>query len=239
MYLMYSNLIICNIFTIIQPIYLLENVMIQILVLYTIYILYINSNIYYTLLYIFSLIIMFGLFICMYQLDLFTGFLWITEFTIIFIAIILLLYLNIDGLKLKFNNNIILYNLPIIFILLNIFNSINYMEIELFTQIELHNFNYYDDFYEAFNNNNQNDFVALIISLYLLNSIEFIIIGLLLLLGSLVCVNLYKSNKNCSIIKQSSMLDIFNFFKDFIDFSFIRKQNLNEQNNKISSIRFF
>ncbi len=82
-----------------------------------------------------------------------------------------------------------------------------------------------------------NDFTPLTLSYYSINSIEFIIIGLLLLLGSVACVNLYKSNKNFTIIKQSNILNMFDFFKDFINFSFLRKQDLNNQTNINSSIR--
>jgi hypothetical protein len=82
-----------------------------------------------------------------------------------------------------------------------------------------------------------NDFTALTISYYIINSIEFLSIGLLLLIGSVVCVNLYKSNKNFSVIKQSNILSVFDFFKDFINFTFIRKQDLNKQTMKTSSLR--
>jgi hypothetical protein len=82
-----------------------------------------------------------------------------------------------------------------------------------------------------------NDFTPLTLSYYSINSAEFIIIGLLLLLGSVACVNLYKSNKNYTIVKQSNLLNMFDFFKDFINFSFIRKQDLNNQTSLNPSLR--
>lgn len=240
----YSNLInlnfyLLNIIDLITPLFFIENFIIQFFILYLLYLIIVNNNLYYLLLYVFLEIVLFGLFICLYQLELFTGFLWVAEFTIIFIAVVLLFYLNVDGLHLKFNNNLnnILYFIPIIFIFLLFYNLDIYFELENFLPIEFNNIDYYDDYYEALNNNIMNDFTPLTLSYYSINSIEFIIIGLLLLLGSVACVNLYKSNKNFTIIKQSNVLEMFNFFKDFINFSFLRKQDLNNQTNFNPSLR--
>lgn len=241
---LFSNLItfnyyIINIIDLITPIFFLENFIIQFFILYLMYLIIVNNNLYYVLLYVFIEIVLFGLFICLYQLELFTGFLWVAEFTIIFIAVILLFYLNVDGLHLKYNNNInnILYFLPTIILFLLFFNIDYFSELELYLPLELNYIDYYDDYYEALNNSIMNDFTPLTLSYYSINSIEFIIIGLLLLLGSVACVNLYKSNKNFTIIKQSNILNMFDFFKDFINFSFLRKQDLNNQTNINPSIR--
>lgn len=241
---LFSNLItfnyyIINIIDLITPIFFLENFIIQFFILYLLYLIIVNNNLYYTLLYVFIEIVLFGLFICLYQLELFTGFLWVAEFTIIFIAVVLLFYLNVDGLHLKYNNNInnILYFLPSIILFLIFFNIDYFSELELYLPLELNYIDYYDDYYEALNNSIMNDFTPLTLSYYSINSIEFIIIGLLLLLGSVACVNLYKSNKNFTIIKQSNVLNMFDFFKDFINFSFLRKQDLNNQTNINPSLR--
>lgn len=241
---LFSNLItfnyyIINIIDLITPIFFLENFIIQFFILYLMYLIIVNNNLYYVLLYVFIEIVLFGLFICLYQLELFTGFLWVAEFTIIFIAVVLLFYLNVDGLHLKYNNNInnILYFLPTIILFLLFFNIDYFSELELYLPLELNYIDYYDDYYEALNNSIMNDFTPLTLSYYSINSIEFIIIGLLLLLGSVACVNLYKSNKNFTIIKQSNILNMFDFFKDFINFSFLRKQDLNNQTNINPSIR--
>lgn len=241
---LFSNLItfnyyIINIIDLITPIFFLENFIIQFFILYLLYLIIVNNNLYYTLLYVFIEIVLFGLFICLYQLELFTGFLWVAEFTIIFIAVVLLFYLNVDGLHLKYNNNInnILYFLPSIILFLIFFNIDYFSELELYLPLELNYIDYYDDYYEALNNSIMNDFTPLTLSYYSINSIEFIIIGLLLLLGSVACVNLYKSNKNFTIIKQSNILNMFDFFKDFINFSFLKKQDLNNQTNINPSLR--
>ena len=221
------------------PIFFFENLIIQFFILYLIYLILVNNNLYYTLLYVFIEIVLCGIFICLYQLELFTGFLWVAEFTIIFISIILLFYLNVDGLHLKYNVNInsLYYYIPTTLIFLLYYNLDLFTEIELYLPIELNSIDFFDNYYESFNNNSLNDFTALTISYYLINSFEFLVIGFILLVGSVICVNLYKSNKNYSIIKQSTVLNMFDFFKDFINFTFIRKQDLNKQTNSTVSLR--
>jgi len=59
-------------------------------------------------------------------------------------------------------------------------------------------FNYIDiweDYYEAIANSNMNDFLLMFISYYTVNSIEFLLVGFLLLIGSIVCVQLNKAQK--------------------------------------------
>lgn len=224
---------------ILTPLFFIENLILQFFILYLVYLLIVNNNLYYILLYVFIEIIFCGVFICLYQLELFTGFLWVAEFTIIFIAVVLLFYLNIDGLNLKYNINInnILYFVPSLFIFLLYYNFDLFTELELFIPLELNYLDFYDNYYEALNNNILNDFTALTISYYLINSAEFLSIGLLLLVGSVACVNLYKSNKNYAISKQANILSTFDFFKDFINFTFIRKQDLNKQTSTNASLR--
>nr|YP_010411984.1 NADH dehydrogenase subunit 6 [Tetrahymena rostrata]QBI37952.1 Ymf62 [Tetrahymena rostrata]URP31144.1 NADH dehydrogenase subunit 6 [Tetrahymena rostrata] len=239
----FSNIIVFNNFIIslvdiLTPIFFIENFILQFFIIYILYLLVVNNNLYYVLLYVFLEIVFFGLFICLYQLELFTGFLWVAEFTIIFISVVLLFYLNVGGLHLKYNNiNNLFYYLPSIVLFL-LFYCLDFLsELELYLPIEFNYMDFYDDYYESFNNTNMNDFIPLTLSYYSVNGIEFILIGLLLLLGSVACVNLYKSNKNFSIIKQSNLLNMFNFFKDFINFSFLRKQDLNYQTNFKPSLR--
>lgn len=224
---------------ILTPLFFIENLILQFFTLYLIYLLVVNNNLYYILLYVFIEIVFCGIFICLYQLELFTGFLWVAEFTIVFIAVILLFYLNIDGLSVKYNINLnsILYFIPSLLIFLLYYNLDILSELELFIPIELNYLDFYDNYYEAIHNNILNDFTALTISYYLVNSAEFLSIGFLLLIGSVACVNLYKSNKNYSIIKQANILSTFDFFKDFINFTFIRKQDLNKQTSANASLR--
>lgn len=77
-----------------------------------------------------------------------------------------------------------------------------------------------------------NDLYSLGLIYYSINNIEFIIIGFLLLLGSIICINMYYANKNTSFFKFFSFINFIDFFKDFINFSFLRKQDLNNQSKK-------
>ena len=52
-------------------------------------------------------------------MELFAGFLWVVECTVIFIALILLFYLNVEGTQLRFNLKS--YRLYFVFILFIIF----------------------------------------------------------------------------------------------------------------------
>ncbi len=63
--------------------------------------------------------------------------------------------------------------------------------------------------------------------------------GFILLIGSVVCVNLNKLQKFIRIFKYHIYLDIFHIFKDYLNYTFIRKQNLTNQNNTSASIRIF
>jgi hypothetical protein len=96
-----------------------------------------------------------------------------------------------------------------------------------------------DNCYESVFNFLQNDLFVFFVSYYTLNNFEFLCIGFLLLVGSIICVNLYIVNKNSRIQNYSSFLDVFNFFVDMCSFSFLRKQNLNKQGNTKAALKIF
>lgn len=213
----------------------------QILIVYTLYLIFSTLNIYYVLLYLFVEIFLFGIFISVIQMELFTGFLWVVECTVIFIALILLFYLNVEGNQLRLNlKTYRIYFTFILFFIFCLFN--NYLFIgnfEFYLPLIFNNIDLWDDFYEALYNVNMNDFRALTVSYYSINCIEFILIGLILLVGSVVCVNLNKIQKSMRVYKYSSYFNIFDFFKDFLNFTFMRKQNLTNQTLNPASIRMF
>lgn len=84
-----------------------------------------------------------------------------------------------------------------------------------------------------------NDLFGLYLSYYVLSSFEFILIGFLLLFGSVVCVNLNKINRGLKSTNYYDLLSLFSFFDDFIKFFFMRKQNLVDQENHIPASRVF
>lgn len=217
-----------------------ELFLLQFLILYTMYLIYSTNNLYFLLFYLFIIFFYLGLFLSIYNLELFTAFLWLTECVIIFVSILFLFYLNVYG-NVNKNNNIIYsfkyYGLFILFILL-CFNINFYYEIESFTTFYQIYF-YWDDYYEALFNLKMNDLFGLYISYYYINSFEFIIIGLLLLIASLVCVNLNKFNRNIKSNNYYDLLTLYDFFDDFVKFFFMKKQNLTEQNLSSASTRIF
>lgn len=203
---------------------------------------FLTINIYYVLLYLFIEIILFGIFISLYQMELFTGFLWVVEGSVIFIAMLLLFYLNVEGLIISINLKIykFFFLTGIFFFFIFFFDSIFFNSMEDLSNIYLLNyFDIYEDYYEALFNKNSNDFLVLFISYYSINNIEFISIGILLLVGSLVCVQLNKLQKNLKIESLNDYFNFYKFFTDTLDFFFLRKQNLVNQTNQPSTLRIF
>lgn len=174
-------------------------------------------------------------------MEFFTGFLWLIECVVFFSLLLLLFYINTTGNFNKINYNFVkILTTGSIFGLVSIFTYFSlFSEFEYFIPNEL-NINFlWDDFYEAFNNNVMNDATSLLISYYFVNSFEFIILIIILLFGSVVCVNLNRCNKDFKLPKYNTLLSVFNFFKDWVDAVFIRKQNLTDQELNVSSTRTF
>ena len=92
----------------------------QFIFIFTLYNFFCSKNIFYLILYLFLQILNFGIFLCFFQVELFCGFLWIVEFTVIFISMLLLFFLNVEGnlnnLYLKFNKIFFFFFFYIIFI---------------------------------------------------------------------------------------------------------------------------
>lgn len=205
------------------------------------YLIYSTNNLYFVLFYLFIIFLYFGIFLSIYNLELFTAFLWLTECVIVFVSILFLFYLNVYGNVNK--NNIIIYSFKyygifIFFIIYSWFFILPF-EFESFTNNEIQIFFFWEDFYEALNNNKMNDLFGLYLSYYFINSFEFIIIGLLLLIASLVAVNLNKFNRNIKSNNYYELLSLYDFFDDFVKFLFLRKQNLVDQNISSNSTRIF
>jgi len=214
---------------------------VQFVMIYILYLMFSALNVYYVLLYMFLEIFFFGIFISIYQMELFTGFLWVTECTVVFISLLLLFYLNIEGNQVRLDLKVfrLYYSFGLFIIFVVLMNFSYGTEFELYVPLALNFIDIWDDFYEALSNTNSNDFMMLTISYYSLNSFEFICVGILLLIGSVVCVNLNKMQKSLKVQKYSNTLDIFNFFKDFVNYVFMRKQNLVDQTMHPASVRLF
>lgn len=160
---------------------------------------------------------------------------------IVFISVLCLFYLNVfsDIQKSLFFYNFHKY-IGLFLGFFSLFLIINYnyvLESSLMYQLFFFSFN--DDYYEALFNNKLNDLFSLNSSYYLVNSLEYIFVGLLLLIGSLVCINFYRFKNNFKLSNYSNFLLLFDLFNDFVNSSFLRKQNLIDQNFINSAIKFF
>jgi hypothetical protein len=90
----------------------------------------------------------------------------------------------------------------------------------------------FENYEESLNNQILNDFISIFLNYYNFNLISFLIICILLLIGSIICVTLNKINyffKNLELKKKK--------FFSFNSFLFFRKQNLINQSNSNHAIR--
>ena len=120
------------------------------------------------------------------------------------------------------------------FILLN-----QYSDSDSTALIDISVYGMLDNYYESIFNSISNDLFGFSLSYYFINGVEFIFIGFLLLIGSVICVNLFQMNKNIRAQSYNNYLTIFNFFTDFTSFFFLRKQNLIKQGNNKASLKIF
>jgi hypothetical protein len=213
--------------------------LLQSAVLYILLLILNSKNIYYILLYVFIEIFVFGIYLSLLQLELFTGFLWVIECTVVFIFLIVLFYTNFKGYINDFDSKIFMFNKYAYVMVFFFLNTMYFYDSEGYVWEELNIFLFWEDFYEALANNSTNDFSALALSYYTTNSLEFLFIGVILLVGSVVCVNLYKTNKNKRVESYGNFLTFFNFFKDSVGYIFTRKQDLQNQSSTIPSSKMF
>lgn len=193
---------------------------------------------YYMLLYLFLQIFYFGIVLSFQQVELFTGFLWTVELIIIFMFLLLLFYINAQG---DFLNKYIYTDKFIYFIIFLVFIIIcplfNYYDFNV--AYDFDTVVNWEDYYESVYNDNMNDFVGLYLAYYVFNSIEFVIIGVLLFIASIVCINLFRFTKIVKFRNYNNFLKTFKLAQSFTYCTFMRKQNIVVQANEKPSIRSF
>ena len=119
--------------------------------IYIIYLMFSALNPYYVLLYMFLEVFFFGIFISIYQMELFTGFLWVTECTVVFISLLLLFYLNVEGNQVRLNLKIFrLYYSFGLFFVFSVFSVYSFCsEFECYTPLAVNFIDLWDDYYDA------------------------------------------------------------------------------------------
>lgn len=209
--------------------------------MYILFLIFLSISIFYVLFYLVLEIILFGFFLGLYQLDLFTAFLWLAESVVIFVSFMLLFYIaSFDNVNSVNVNVFIMRNFVVVVIIfMGLYNLILPSEVEFFLPIELQISLVWDDFYEALNNDIINDLFGIMLSFYVLNSFEFLIFGLLLLIVTVICVNLNKVLQTKKLNNYPNFLNLFNYFTDSVKFFFGRRQNLVNQELQTSATRVF
>lgn len=194
------------------------------------------SNIYYILLYTFINFFLIGVYLSIFQVEIFTAFLWLVECSVIFVFLLLLFYINVKGnINYTYINTYIYVWLFLLFFIIILGNFYSDSDVDY----DLNLYGLVENYYEALFNPITNDLFGFSISYYLLNGVEFVLVGFLLLLGSVVCVNLYQMNRNVRTQSYNNYLSVFSFFNDFTSFFFLRRQNLIKQGNTKPSLKLF
>ncbi len=216
----------------------LEYIILQFCILYTLLLLLKNNNIFYSLFYLFTQVIYFGFILALNQTELFTGFLWTVEYVVIFVFLLMFFYINAQGEYQKYNlyfHKNSMYLLILIFIFFYpLFIIYNFKFIDNFYTIII-----WDDFYENLNNFNMNDFVGLYLSYFSFNSLEYVLIALLLFIGSVLCVNLFRLTKVFKFKNYNNYLKTFKFHNIFSHATFMRKQYMHKQYMDNPAIKYF
>jgi hypothetical protein len=216
------------------------NLLIQAVLIYLLYNIYTSTIMYYTVFYLLLQTVVSGLMLMYYTMDLFSAFLFLAEFVIIFICILLVFYLNVYGNTNKVLTSVYLkkHFFLIIPALMNILNNV-YSELENYSEFLFNSSVFYENYYLYLNSKTFNDFYGLFISIFQLNSVATTVIAYLLLVGSFIAVNIHISTKSLKVLNYTDFFLMFDMFKDFSKFIFMRKQNLTDQLHTTSSTRFF
>jgi len=202
---------------------------------------YHNKNILLVTFYLFFYIFFFGIFMFYYQLDLFSMFLWLSEFVIVFIFILFSFYFDpfykIENEFEKTNNKKMYISLVITFLMFFFFFV--YGELEFFNPLVFYNVFVWNDYYFSLHFYIITDLETSFSSYYFFNSFYLIIFGYILLIGTLVCINLNFLIVQDNNLKIKEYFNTFDFYKDFVDYIFLRNQNLNDQTNQEIYSKFF
>lgn len=193
-----------------------------------------NNN-YYSLMYLFLLILFMGSVLCLLNNELTAGFLWVGEILVVFVFLLLILYINVNGDSKKFYNKNNIFFLPfIVFFLLFFEHDVTLLEDDLlFFYCDL----YWVDYYEALNDYNNNDLYGFYVSYYILNNFILMIFGLILFFGSIICVLLFRTVKVIKFNNIGGFFDFLKFSQNFLYSIFMRKQDLFEQNTFFATLK--
>jgi len=151
---------------------------------------------------------------------------------------LLLFYINVSGSFITTTSSFyVLVYVCGILLYLNLIGV--FQEQDTLFYINVYQNNLIDNFYEILFNFLLNDLYGFSISYYTVNFVEYIIVGFLLLLGSVVCVNLNQIGKSIGGQNYFEFTKKFKFFTNLVPFMFLRKQNLINQSNRKSFVKIY
>jgi len=214
----------------------IEVVIIQIFILLSFLLLFFVANPFYALMYFFINTLMLGIVIAFLNIEFFTGFLYVLEITVVFIMLILFFFFNFKTSSVNKEDKNVQYWV-LMSLTLALIPTV-YNEEEGIMPAELTTYNLWDDYYQALNQFIMNDFAGLYISYYLIHSLEFIIIGFFLFIGSVACVAIYTILGFSKKISYSLFLNFIASFNKIYNLFFMRKQNMIYQAFTKDNIRY-
>jgi hypothetical protein len=209
----------------------------QLILFYLVYSYIKTKNTMYLLYKLFNINLILGYLLLFFKVDVFVVFLWLIELTMIFVSLILYLFLNTkNNWFFKYDSNLNYFYILVLLLMSVLFLYKKYnSNILVNYNIIYISINYYESLY----NQQLNDLLFLFISFYILNYIEFIIFGLLLLYGSILCYNIYLIYLNKVYESKSENLSLFSKYNSVFNIYFLRKQDLFFQSYRFLNIKFF
>lgn len=209
-----------------------ENIFMQLLILITIVFFKTVRSFFYKLVYMSLLVFWFGIVLAYLNIELLSGFLWVVELSVIFIFIIFLFYLNYtSNLAEHFN---VKYNFVLVIFIIAFVPFLD----DYYNLDSEYSF-LYNDYYEAASNFLLNDISSIYISFFLINNFLICLLGFLIFLASMLCVNLLFFSKLTLVNSSKALLKTYNFFLDLLDVSVFRSQNMTSQQSTKPKLKFF
>lgn len=179
-----------------------------------------SKNLFYSLVYLFFFFIYVGLVIAYLGIDMFTGFFWVVELSVIFILLLFLFFLNYSGepARPKFSCDVFVLATPLFFVDLGcgLKSGSGVSDYSLM----------YEDFYAALANQSMSDTSGLFISYYVFNSLLLVLFGLYILVISIVCVSTLRLAQAGYVEAAGLSLKLYSFFTDLLSFELLRGQDL-------------
>lgn len=204
-----------------------EVAILQTLFFFSLYSLFFSKNIFYSLINFLFFVILSGVFLCYFNLEFLSGFLWVAEFTILFIFILFFFFLNQTGSFYK-KKNFFFSNFVLLIVFVTFWIFCTFFFEPFFDLLNLYFF--WDNFFQSKFFLVLNDIHGFFLSYYIFNGFIFFIFGFLILLTSIVCINLLKAIKSNIYTFINNSLNILKYVEDFISFDFLRKQDVFKQN---------